>query len=285
MDYIEVRLSIKPFSEENAEIVMAQIEELGFESFSVEEPLLKAYIRREQFSAPNLKTMLSVFSSISSILHVTFTTELIREQNWNALWESDFQPVVIAGKCTIKAPYHKDLPKTRYQIVIDPKMAFGTGHHQTTYLMMEALLEEGAHLKGLQVMDMGCGTGVLAILAAKMGALSPVHSIDIDHTAVTSAQKNARRNRVSSKVITLCGDASLLQAGKYDLILANINRNILLEDMSTYSRSLKMGGMLFISGFYTQDIPMLVKEAGLNGLSYLSQMEKENWAVVKFVKK
>jgi len=282
MEYIEVCIEIVPFKEDYAEQIIAEIEELGFESFSIEDPYLKAYIPKEQFSAANLKTMLSTFTF--SEFKFSFTTDLIREQNWNALWESDFEPVVVGGKCTVKAPYHKNLPHTKYQIIINPKMAFGTAHHNTTYLMMEALLEEGSNMKGLQVMDMGCGTGILSILSVKMGAKIPVHAIDIDHIAVKSAKENANRNRVGDKVFTLCGDASLLQAGKYDLLLANINRNILLEDMVTYSRSLRPEGKLFVSGFYMEDIQMLVCEAEKHSLKYVTHLEKENWAVIKFKK-
>ena len=182
-----------------------------------------------------------------------YSLSLIPEQNWNALWESSFEPVVIDGRCTIKASFHKGLPRTKYTIVIDPKMAFGTGHHQTTTLIIKSMLAHEKDIRGLQVLDMGCGTGILSILAAKMKAAVPVHAIDIDPVAVRSARENARRNRVPDRIHTLCGDASLIQAGKYDLILANINRNIILEDLSTYARGMKPGALLITSGFYEED--------------------------------
>lgn len=283
MDYIAAHIRIEPFSEEKAEIVMAEIEDLGFDSYTIEEPCLNAFIAKDSFSAANLKTVLSAFTAPD--FRVSFTTEYIREQNWNAVWESDFEPVVVDGQVTIRATYHKNLPKTRYNIVIDPKMSFGSGHHQTTCLMISALLDHRKELKGRDVLDMGCGTGILSIAAAKMGAGVPLHAIDIDPICVRSAKDNARRNRVAHKIITLCGDASLIQAGRYDFLLANINRNILVEDMSTYSRSLRPGGTIFMSGFYTGDIPVIAEAASRYGMEMVSRADKDDWAVVKCIKK
>lgn len=239
---------------------------------------------------------------VSHGFKVSFSTNYIKEQNWNLPWEEQFSPIVVDGLCTVKADFHKGLKRTRFNITIRPNMAFGTGHHQTTTLMMRTLLrlagaepwpadvtvveravemmrhkESGADgaessianetessvqsenmLKGMQVLDMGTGTGILAILAAKLGALRPVHAIDIDATAVNSAKENLWKNRLHRAVVALYGDASLIQANKYNIILANINRNILLEDISTYARGLKPGGLLVMSGFYKKDIPMLV---------------------------
>ena len=213
---------------------------------------------------------------VSHGFKVSFSTNYIKEQNWNLPWEEQFSPIVVDGLCTVKADFHKGLKRTRFNITIRPNMAFGTGHHQTTTLMMRTLLRlAGAEpwpkpnetessvqsenmLKGMQVLDMGTGTGILAILAAKLGALRPVHAIDIDATAVNSAKENLWKNRLHRAVVALYGDASLIQANKYNIILANINRNILLEDLSTYARGLKPGGLLVMSGFYKKDIPMLV---------------------------
>ena len=192
------------------------------------------------------KAILSAY--VTGEFKVSYTTELIMEQNWNALWESNFEPIVIDGLCTVRASHHKNLPPTKYTITIDPKMSFGTGHHQTTHLMMEGLLESGDAVKGLQVLDMGCGTGILAILAAKMGAKAPVHAIDIDHICFYSAKEYAYENGVGEMIHVLCGDSSLPQV-KYDLILANINRNILLEDMNLCQVLASRRRTLFISGF------------------------------------
>jgi ribosomal protein L11 methyltransferase len=190
---------------------------------------------------------------------------------------------VVDDICTIKASFHKDLKKTRFNITIDPKMAFGTGHHQTTYMMCRALLQNEDAVKGKVVMDMGCGTAILAILAAKMKA-SRVYGIDIDAVAAISAYDNARLNRVGKVMETYCGDASLLQRNSYDVLLANINRNILLQDMPTYAHSLHKEGLLFVSGFYVEDMPMLIGTAAANGLEYVSHDSMDNWCCIKFKK-
>ena len=199
----------------------------------------------------------------------------------------------------MKADFHKDLKRTKYNITIKPNMAFGTGHHQTTTLMMRTLLKlagvessgtaesngsvgsQGCNaLKGKQVLDMGTGTGILAILAAKLGALRPVHAIDVDVTAVNSAKENLWKNRLHKAVIVLYGDASLIQAGKYDIILANINRNILMEDLSTYQRGLRPGGLVVMSGFFGEDIPMLVERGAELGLTKVYSELLENWGLL-----
>ncbi len=279
MDYIAVHIKIEPFREEWAEIVEAEIVDLGFDSFTVEEPYLNAFIPKEQFSEPMLKTLLSGFSGCGFTL--SHTVELVKEQNWNATWESDFEPVVVGDQVTVKATYHKDLPRTRCNIVIDPQMSFGSGHHQTTTMMIEQLLAEGKALRGKTLLDMGCGTGILAIVAAKLGAAVPVHAVDIDPRCVRSTIANARRNRIPHKLIAVCGDASVLIRGQYDYVLANINRNILLADLSSYVRSLKpQGGCIFLSGFYTADIPMLLEAAAPLGLTEVSRRTRDDWALL-----
>ena len=281
-EYIEVSISINPFSEENAEILMAELGDLPFESFTAEDPYLKCYIQKDLYSPQMLKVVLS---GLDGYAFETggFKSTLIPPVNWNAQWESQFDPIVIDRKCTIKAPFHKDLPRTRFNITIEPHMAFGTGHHQTTYMMCSALLQNEKSVKGKTVLDMGCGTAVLAILAAKLGA-TKVYGIDIDAVAASSAFDNAHRNRVGKKVETYCGDASLLQMGKYDIILANINRNILIQDMASYARSLRRGGLLFVSGFYTEDKNTVIESASAQGLTYISEDMKDNWCCLKFEK-
>lgn len=280
-EYIEVAISIAPFTEENAEIVTAEISELPFESFSMEDPYLKCYIQKELYDAQALKVVLSGMDGME--FDLDFNANLMPAVNWNAVWESQFTPIVVDDRCTIKASFHKDLKKTRFNITIDPKMAFGTGHHQTTYMMCRALLQNEEAVKGKVVMDMGCGTAILAILAAKMKA-SRVYGIDIDAVAAISAYDNARLNRVGKVMETYCGDASLLQRNSYDVLLANINRNILLQDMPTYAHSLHKEGLLFVSGFYVEDMPMLIGTAAANGLEYVSHDSMDNWCCIKFKK-
>ncbi len=298
MNYIEVAIEITPYTEEYAEIVMAMLDDIPFESFSTEEPLLKGYIGQDNFNQQNLKTVLSFFDNGASEFSVSYTTSFIQEENWNKTWESDFEPIFIDGLVTVKAPFHRNLPLTKYNIRIEPKMAFGTGHHQTTTMMVKAMLDlngegeasgilcgaSGAlggkwrSLRNKQVLDMGTGTGVLAILAAKMKAKRAVHAIDVDIVAVNSAKENAWKNRLAEAVHTLYGDGSLIQANKYDLILANINRNILLQDMDTYYRGMRSGGVLVLSGFYAEDIPVLEQCAIEKGFRMVFSRDIDNWA-------
>ena len=280
-EYIEVSVKITPYSDENAEIVTAEISELPFESFSGEDPFLKCYIQKELYDAQSLKVVLNGLEGMG--FDIEWSSTLMPVVNWNAEWESQFSPIIVDGKCTIKASFHKDLKRTRYNIIIDPKMAFGTGHHQTTYMMCRALLENEEAVRGKVVMDMGCGTAVLAILAAKMKA-ARVYGIDIDAVAAISAYDNARLNRVGKVVETWCGDASLLQRNSYDVLLANINRNILLQDMQTYAGCLRRDGLLFVSGFYVEDMPMLIGAATAAGLEYVSHDSIDNWCCIKFHK-
>ena len=281
-EYIEVAVRITPFSEENAEIVTAEISELPFESFSSEDPYLKCYIQKELYDQQALKVVLSGLDGMD--FKTEYSAVLVPPVNWNAVWESQFTPIVVDGKCTIKASFHEGLKRTRYNITIDPKMAFGTGHHQTTFMMCRALLQNEEAVRGKVVMDMGCGTAILAILAAKMKA-SRVYGVDIDAVAAISAYDNARKNRVGKVMETYCGDASLLQRNSYDVLLANINRNILLQDIPTYALSLRKDGLLFVSGFYLEDMPMIIGMAQNSGLEYAGHDSVDNWCCIKFIKK
>ncbi len=279
MDYIELQITLKPYIAELSELLTAELSELGYESFTDTENGLNAYIPVTQYQEVPLKV---IFHNYKEMADINYTPQFIPEQNWNAVWESNFSPLVIDGICTIRAPFHKDLPKTAMNIVMEPKMAFGTGHHDTTYLMAEALLH--FPVKDLQVLDMGCGTGILAMIAAKRGAKKLIDAIDIDVWAKNSTLENARRNRVAQKIRAILGDASLIQKNKYDLILANINRNILLADMSTYAMGLKPGGTLMLSGIFTTDLPDILAEAQLHGLHPIAQKSRNNWAmcILKF---
>ena len=277
-DYLEVSVLLNPFSEEMAEILMAELSELPFDSFVTDAPCLKGYIQTADYRASDVKVVLSGYSSVAG-----FTAAPVQGRNWNQAWEDRFQPIVVDGTVTVKAKFNTDVPRTRFNIWIDPQMAFGTASHQTTFMMIQRMLGIEACIKGSSVVDMGCGTAILAILAAKMGARK-VFAVDIDAVVARSAWGNARWNRVGPRIETACGDASLLQMGTYDVLLANIHRNIILEDLPTYVRSLRRNGHLLVSGFYTADVPA-IRDAALSlGLSPAGSSERDGWACLEFVK-
>ena len=282
-EYLEVSVRLAPFSEEGAEVLMAELAELPFDSFVTEEPFLKAYIQTSEYRPSDVKVVLSGYEFVSG-----FQAVPVQGQNWNKAWEDSFEPIVVDGLVTVKAKFNVGVPRTRYNIWIDPQMAFGTGYHHTTYMMMQRLLalgaaRDGAGLRGLSVVDMGCGTAILAILAAKMGARK-VFAVDIDAVAARSAWGNCRWNKVGSRVETACGDASLLQMATYNVLLANIHRNIILEDLPTYCRSLRRGGHLLLSGFYAADVPAITAAALALGLSPAGSSSREGWACLEFKK-
>jgi ribosomal protein L11 methyltransferase len=274
--YLEVSIKLAPFSEEMAEILMAELGELPYDSFVTEEPFLKCYIQREQYRPSDLKVVLSGYDCVAG-----FNAVMVEGRNWNRNWELSFQPIVVDGIVTVKAPFNTDVPRTRYNIWIDPQMAFGTGYHHTTYMMMQRLL--ALPVRGTYVCDMGCGTAILGILAAKMGARK-VFAVDIDAVAARSAWGNCRWNKVGTRVETACGDASLMQMNTYDIILANIHRNIILEDLPTYARSLRRGGTLLVSGFYDADSPAIIDAAKSVGLSLSGSSSREEWNCLEFAK-
>jgi len=274
--YLEVSVRLDPFSDESAEILMAELSDLPYDSFTVEEPFLKCFIPMAEYRPSDLKVVLSGYGFASG-----FTAAPVEGRNWNRNWELSYQPIVVDGTVTVKAPFNTAVPRTRYNIWIDPQMAFGTGYHHTTYMMMQRML--AISMRGLSVVDMGCGTAILGILAAKMGA-KKVFAVDIDAVAARSAWGNARWNKVGTRIETACGDASLLQMGTYDVILANIHRNIILEDLPTYVRSLRRGGRLLVSGFYEADVPSVSDAAAALGLTLKGSSSREEWACLEFEK-
>ena len=277
-EYIEVSVKLDPFTEEMAEILTAELSDLPFDSFVTEEPFLKCYIQKDAYRPSEVKVVLSGYPAASG-----FTAVLVQGQNWNKVWESEFQPIVVDGVVTVKAKFNTNVPRTRFNIWIDPRMAFGTGYHHTTFMMMQRMLGLEEFIRGRSVVDMGCGTAILAILAAKMRARK-VFAVDIDAVAARSAWGNCRWNRVGTRVETACGDASLLQMGTYDVLLANIHRNIILQDLPTYCRSLRRGGHMLLSGFYTKDVPAIRSAAEALGLEYVGESAREDWACVEFQK-
>jgi ribosomal protein L11 methyltransferase len=259
------------------DLLASELGKIGFESFVSENSGLTAFIAVDMYHAPFIGKCLENFPIPGVLFH--YTKERIKECNWNEEWEKNyFQPIRIENECIIRASFHPEENGFNYPIVIDPKMAFGTGNHATTYLMLREMLK--LDLKNKELLDMGCGTAVLAILATKKEA-SRVVAIDIDEWAYNNAIENCRLNNTDHIQIALGGAEQIKNFGMFDYIFANINRNILLNDIHSYAPALKKGGMLFMSGFYKEDIPVIEKECIDNGLHLLSFTEQDNWVAVK----
>lgn len=281
MKYFEVTFTIFPYSETASDILSALTAEIGFESFVECEGGMQAYVQQSLFDEAALKAILSDFPMPDT--QITYTITEPEDKNWNEEWEKNFfQPIVIEGRCVIHSTFHKDYPKAEYDIVINPQMAFGTGHHETTSSILGALLE--ADLKGKSVLDMGCGTSILAILASMRGA-DRVTAIDIDDWCVNNSRDNIALNHLNNITVEL-GDASLLKGREpFDVVIANINRNILLNDMHAYVDCMHSGSEIYMSGFYVEDIDA-IRQCGENlGLEFVGYREKNRWAAVKLIKK
>lgn len=277
MEYVELKYLTGDSQTGIAEELMALLGELGFESFVEENDSLLAYIQTSGF---NPEILLDEAIWPENIDLKKFSWKVIPDQNWNAVWEENFQPVTIAGKCHIRAPFHKPVKGIPYEIIIEPKMSFGTAHHETTALMIEYLLE--IETEGKKVLDMGCGTGVLAILAAFRGSKN-IDAIDIDEWAYNNTLENIERNNTTF-INVYHGDASLLKNKKFNIIIANINRNILLADIPVYSKCLDDNGLLLLSGFYNEDLAAITECAAASGLKYTSHKEQNKWVAACFSK-
>ena len=270
MDFIQV--SIKA-PEELTDIITAELSQVGYDTFMETENGLCAYITEATFSETELKAVLQKYQDMATL---PYSTEKIPQQNWNEEWEKNFEPLLISGICSVRASFHPQPPNVPYDIVINPKMSFGTGHHETTTLMIQNQLE--LNLAGKRVLDMGCGTGILAILAAKLGAKEVV-AVEIEDWTVENARENAALNETPVEV--RLGDVNQIQNDQpYDIILANINRNVLLADIPVYNTHLRAGGTLVISGFYSEDLEAIRAVAEHSGLVYKSKQEKNNWLSV-----
>lgn len=276
MRYSEVAFVLKNAEEWQKDLFIQELGSFGFDTFEDTESGFNAYIATEQLDLDQLD-LLILGQPIG--LSVQYSSREIEHQNWNQLWESNFQPLDILGKCYVRATFHPAKPEYEYEIVIDPKMAFGTGHHQTTSMMMKFLLE--MDLEGKSLLDMGCGTGILAILAAKRGA-SPIFAVDYDDVCYDSTRENVLLNEISDVEIA-CGSVELIVGRKFDIIVANINRNILLDHLPQYAESCEKGGLLLLSGFFIEDdLSFLTEQAQVVGFELDAVFEDGKWAAARF---
>ncbi len=273
--YIEYTFKIHPL-QPTSEILIAELGELGFESFVETQEGVLAYLQKKDWKEDILD---SVFILKNPDFKISYRSKEIEQENWNVTWERNFNPIQVDDLCTVRAPFHEK-SNSKYDIVIEPKMSFRTGHHDTTYMMLQHIL--GHDFEGKSILDMGTGTGVLAILAEMKGAID-IDAIDIDHWCYLNAMENVQRNDCHN-IQVLEGDSSTIpQRKEYDIILANINRNILLKDIAVYANCLKPNGSLFLSGFYYNDIIVISAKCTGVGLKFEKNIEKNNWVAVKYV--
>jgi ribosomal protein L11 methyltransferase len=273
--YIGYHFEISPL-ELGSEILIAELGEKAFESFIETETGISAFVQKDLWSETILE---DIYILTNSEFTIKYTFEEIEQVNWNEEWEKNFEAIDVDGMCHVRAPFHEKT-NAEYDIVIEPKMSFGTGHHETTHMMIQHILETDCTNK--KTLDMGCGTAILAILAEMKGA-QPIDAIDIDNWCYLNSIENAERNNCKH-ISVYEGDADLLFGKRYDIIIANINRNILLNDMQTYVDCLNGNGLLFLSGFYTEDIPVISESCVSKGLTYEKQFERNNWVALKFTK-
>lgn len=276
MEYKALYFKLDNISASLKEIIIAELDYIGFEGFLETEEGVVAYIPQQDFKKINFKD--TEFYKNPLFKKLTIKEEFILEKNWNELWESSYEHVIIKNECLIRAPFHKNLPGYKYEILIEPKMSFGTGHHETTALMVEEILEMDFSNKA--VLDAGCGTGILSILSAQKGA-GEVIALDISDYAYKNAIENIHRNNIKD-ITVLKGNIGLIKNRKFNIILANLQLNILLNDIICYTTLLEAGGLLVISGIYKKDIPEIKKECFKYSLKYVSFKEKNNWVSIKF---
>lgn len=272
--YIEYNFKVSPL-QPASDILIAELGEAGFESFVENEEGVLAYIQKNDYSEGIIE---SVEILSNEMFEIGFEVKEIEQENWNATWESNFNPIQVDNRCMVRAPFHKK-PNVEFDIVIEPKMSFGTGHHETTHMMLQHILDH--EFAGKSVLDMGSGTGVLAILAAMKGA-KLIDAIDIDYWCYLNAKENITRNNCE-QIQVFEGDSNLLTTQKYDVVIANINRNILLADIPKYAKCLNASGILFLSGFYKEDIPLIDSKCNEVALKFEKNLEKNNWVAVKYV--
>lgn len=277
MEYTELKLIVNEDTQQR-EALMAYLADLDYESFSEENDVLLAYIPTSSFDE---KKITELRKQLESFIPFQYSHRRIAEQNWNAVWEENYQSVTI-DRVHIRAPFHEKNPLAKYDVLIEPKMSFGTAHHPTTALMIKYLMELDLNQK--VVLDMGCGTAVLAILASMLQA-KHIDAVDNDEWAYQNAIENVKRNNLNNIAVFMDDARFLMDKSEcYDIIIANINRNILLQDIATYAAALRPGSCLLLSGFYTQDLPLLVLEAEKHGLSLQNQKVEQNWCAALLIK-
>lgn len=278
MQYLQITFSFETIEDYQQDLLIADLSDIGFNTFEDTENGFSAYIDQASFEEEAFQ---AVIQEIDETLSYSYSSQEIAAENWNEEWEKNFEPLIVSNACYVRATFHQPRPEFPFEIIIDPKMAFGTGHHQTTTMMMEYILE--ADMDGKVVLDMGCGTGILAILAAKKNA-AKLTAIDYDEVCYASTIENTLLNNIQGMEI-LCGGKEVIPAVKYDTILANINRNILLDQIPVYAGVLENGGDIYFSGFYEEtDLKMITDACALSGILYNSHKKIDNWVAAHFKK-
>ncbi|MBU46671.1 MAG: 50S ribosomal protein L11 methyltransferase [Flavobacteriales bacterium] len=272
MEYTEFDIRLNEVNS-YADIVVARLNEIEFESYSEVEGGIRAYVQTQLLDTDAAKEILS---EISKLTKVSFTINKVEQRNWNAEWESNYSPVVINDSCVIRAHFHNNFPALKYEIIITPKMSFGTGHHQTTLLMVNEMFN--LDLKDKFILDMGSGTGVLAILASKLGARHLI-AIDSDEWAFKNAKENSQLNNISN-INFIHGDINDIGHTKFDVVLANISRNVILNDIEIYVDQMKDDGEILLSGFLKEDIPLILEKTGQLGLELVVVKNKDKWQML-----
>jgi ribosomal protein L11 methyltransferase len=278
MNYYELLFTTITTEDYQQDLLINALGEIGFDTFEELDLGFKAYIPETDFNAELTEQALLPYRDMFTF---SYEVTLIPQKNWNEVWESNFEPIAIGDEVFVRATFHEPRPEFKYEIVIDPKLAFGTGHHQTTAMMLQLILEND--FAGKKVLDMGCGTGILAIMAAKLGA-ADIMAIDYDPVCYESTIENSALNNITN-IAALCGSKEAIPAEQYDTILANINRNILIDQMPRYAEALKTDGEIYFSGFYeSPDLDIITEEARKYGLKYIIHKKDKDWVAAKFVK-
>ncbi|MCF8217825.1 MAG: 50S ribosomal protein L11 methyltransferase [Bacteroidales bacterium] len=274
MGYTEFDFTLNPDTSENREILVSYLDDIGFESYWEEDDVIHAYLPTNKYNPEKFKVL---SEEIKPLFSIDYKTDQLEDKNWNELWESNFNPVYINDQCIVRAPFHDPVPDIPYELIIQPQMSFGTAHHETTAMVLD--LMTSMDIKNKDVLDMGSGTGVLAILAKIKGA-NKVVAVDNDEWAVGNTQENIRKN--NQEIDVLQGDVDILTNYTFDLILANINRNILLNHIPSYSKILSPNATIIFSGFYTEDLDSIRTMAEKFGLNLINYTSKNNWVAAVF---